>query len=185
MRSFLTVVSVFAAAALLGSCSGSGHRAFVSDELEPYECGQVQKLHTQGGIFLASQPQAADFAQAKEGGIKTVINLRKPEELDWDEEKVVRDLGLEYHSLPFKSPSELTPEVFDRARALLNDPDKKPVLLHCASANRVGAVWLVHRVADDGLAYEDALAEAKTVGLKLPAYEARAKEYLNARETTQ
>ena len=51
------------------------------------------------------------------------------------------------------------------------------MILHCSSANRVGAVWLAHRVLDGGLKYNEALSEAKTVGLKLPAYEERVKEY--------
>jgi hypothetical protein len=33
-------------------------------------------------------------------------------------------------------------------------------------------------VLDGGLAYEAALAEAKTVGLKLPAYEEKARDYI-------
>jgi uncharacterized protein (TIGR01244 family) len=175
MKSLFALLATF----LLASCSTSGgHKAITTDRLEPYQCGTVQKLHTLGGVFLASQPQPADFEQAREGGIKTVINLRKKDELDWDEEAKVKELGLEYHQVPFKAPTELTDQVFDEVRSLLNDPEKKPILLHCASANRVGAIWLAHRVLDGRLSYEAALAEAKTVGLVLPAYEERAKEYI-------
>ena len=73
--------------------------------------------------------------------------------------------------------------MLDRTREVLSDHERKPILVHCASANRVGAVWLAHRVLDDGLAYEAALAEAKTVGLKAPALEQRAKEYIDARSS--
>jgi uncharacterized protein (TIGR01244 family) len=149
-----------------------------SEKLEPYKCGSVERLHTLGGVFLASQPKADDFKMAKEGGIKTVINLRKKEELDWDEEALVKQLGMEYHHLGFKSPAELTDEVFDATRKILNSKDKKPILLHCSTANRVGAVWLAHRVLDHGVGYEDALKEAETVGLKLPAYTEKAKAYI-------
>jgi hypothetical protein len=37
---------------------------------------------------------------------------------------------------------------------------------------------LAHRVLDGGLTYEAALAEAKQVGLKLPALEEKAKDYV-------
>ncbi len=170
-------------AAFLGSCgTPGGHRAVTTEELEPFECGTVAKIHTLGGIFLASQPQPDDFKQAKQGGIKTVINLRKSSELPWDEAATVEALGLEYHAIPFASPAELSDGVLDSTRALLNDPARKPILLHCSSANRVGAIWLAHRMVDGGLSYEDAVAEARTVGLKLPAYEARAREYAEARK---
>jgi uncharacterized protein (TIGR01244 family) len=149
-----------------------------AEKLEPYQCGKVERLHTLAGVFLASQPTQEDFVTAQEGGIKTVINLRLTEELDWDEEAHVQQLGMEYHHIGFKSPDSLTDEVFDRVRELLTDKDKRPLLIHCATANRVGAVWLAHRVLDGGLPYEDALAEAKTVGLKLPAYETKAREYI-------
>jgi uncharacterized protein (TIGR01244 family) len=148
------------------------------DKLEPYKCGNVQRLHVLGGIFLASQPNQEDFKTAKENGIKTVINLRQAEEMDWDEAKHVKKLGMQYYHVPFKTPESLTDNVFDTIRKLLKDKDKQPLILHCQSANRVGAVWLAYRVLDGGINYDDALAEAKTVGLKLPAYEEKAKAYI-------
>jgi uncharacterized protein (TIGR01244 family) len=148
------------------------------EKLEPYQCGKVERLHTLGDIFLASQPQKDDFKHAADNGIKTVVNLRNPKEIDWDEAKHVKQLGMEYHNLPFQSPKELNDELFEKARKLLTDKTKRPLLLHCSSANRVGAIWLAHRVLDDGVSYDDALTEAKTVGLKLPALEQKAKDYI-------
>lgn len=154
-------------------------KAVHTEVLEPYSCGTIERLHTLGGVFLASQPAVVDFEQAKSNGVKTVIDLREAGEVEeFDEPKVVRALGLEYYNLGFKTPESLTDSVFDRARALLRDESKKPILLHCSSGNRVGAVWLAHRVLDGGLEYEAALAESKTVGLKLPAYEAKARQYV-------
>jgi protein tyrosine phosphatase (PTP) superfamily phosphohydrolase (DUF442 family) len=110
-----------------------------------------------------------------------VINLRKEEELDWDEKAAVEKLGMEYHNLGFKAPEELTEEIFNTARQLLSRADKKPILLHCSTANRVGAVWLAHRVLDDGLSFEEARIEAETVGLKLPAFAEKARSYIGRR----
>ncbi len=151
-----------------------------AEKLEPYQCGTIDRLHTYGGVFLASQPQPGDFQQAREGGVKTVINLRLPGEVkDFDEAQIVTDLGMQYHNPGFKDPDTLTDDVFDQVRRLLNDPQNKPILLHCSSANRVGTVWLAHRVLDGGVPYAHALAEAKAVGLKLPAYEQKAKDYID------
>ena len=104
--------------------------------------------------------------------------MRTKDELDWDEAATLKELELEYHHVPIASPNALTDETFDKVRKLLNDRDERPLLVHCASASRVGAVWLAHRVLDDGLTYEAALAEAKTVGLKAAPLEAKAREYI-------
>lgn len=158
-------------------------KAISTTALEPYTCGTIERLHTQGGVFLASQPAADDFRDAKAGGVRTVIDLREPGELtDFDEPAVVGALGLAYHNFGFKAPETLTDSVFDGARAVLNDPQARPILMHCASANRVGAIWLAHRVLDGGLTWEAALEEARTVGLRTPAYEERAKAYVDARQ---
>lgn len=154
-------------------------------KLEPYSCGTVQRLHTFDGIFLASQPSEADFREAQANGIRTVVNLRMPDELkDFDEAALIPSLGMEYLTLPFSSPESLTPEIFDSARALLRDSARRPLLLHCNSSNRVGAIWLAHRVLDGKLDYASALAEAQMVGLKTPALEERTREYLRSQGVT-
>ena len=147
-------------------------------KLEPAKCGSVKQLHVLDDIYLAGQPTAADFQEFKKRGVKSVLNLRTKEELDFDEAKTLKSLGLEYHHIPIASPDSLTDENFDKLRKLLNEKEQRPMVMHCASASRVGAVWLAHRVLDDGLTYEAALAEAKTVGLKTPALEAKAKDYI-------
>ena len=178
MKIAITLLSLV----LLGSsCVAPQKPNMAADKLEPYQCGTVQRIHTLGGVFLASQPATEDFKHAAEGGIKTVLNLRKDGELDWDEKVTVEKLGMSYHALPFKAPAELTDDVLDEARKFLNDTANRPLLVHCASANRVGAVWLAHRVLDAGLSFEEAELEAKQVGLKLPAYTERVKQYIATR----
>ena len=147
-------------------------------KLEPAKCGSVKQLHALGDIYLAGQPSPDDFQEFKKRGVKSVLNLRTKDEMDFAEAKTLKSLGLEYHHIPIAGPDSLTDENFDKLRKLLNEKDQRPMLLHCTAANRVGAVWLTHRVLDGGLTYEAALAEAKTVGLKTPALEAKAKEYI-------
>ncbi|NOT30625.1 MAG: hypothetical protein HOP15_09290 [Planctomycetes bacterium] len=157
--------------------------AITTETLEPYSCGGITRMHTLGGVFLASQPSAADFEQAKVGGVKTVINLRlDSEQSGFDERATVTGLGLAYVHLPWNGAEQLTDEVFTRARELLSTAER-PLLVHCASANRVGALWIPWRVLDGGRSLEEAVAEAKTIGLKTGDYEAKARDYVarNAR----
>ena len=154
-----------------------GHKAITTEVLEPYSCGSIARMHTFGGVFLASQPTADDLSQAKMGGVKTVVNMRHEKELKFDEAAHVASLELNYLNPAWNGPDELTDTMFDEYREVLRTAPR-PMLLHCGSANRVGAVWLPYRVLDDGLTVEAALAEAKTVGMRSPDYERKALDYI-------
>lgn len=157
------------------------HRAFVSDTLEPYECGSITRLHTFGGIFLASQPSPEDLEQAKKGGVLTVINQRHAAEVtEFDERAIVESMGLRYENPAFNGPDELTPAILDTTLGLLRTAPR-PLLLHCSSANRTGAVWFAYRALDGGLSLDDALAEARRVGLRSAAYEKIVRAYIDSR----
>jgi DSP-PTPase phosphatase fused to NAD+ Kinase len=101
-----------------------------SKKLKKCELGSVNRIHRLGGVFLAGQPTPEDLKHAKDKGLKTVLNLREKGETDWDEEQAVKKLGLEYVHLPFKSAETLTDETFEKARKLLSDKGKQPILLN-------------------------------------------------------
>lgn len=153
-----------------------------AEKLEPYECGTVTRLNTLGGVFLASQPNVADIEQAAMGGIELVVNMRHESEMtDFNEKEVAEKNGMRYINLPWNGANELTDKILDEARRILRE-ETRPMMVHCSSANRVGAVWLAYRVLDNGISYEDALAEAKVVGMKTPAYETITKAYIAKRQ---
>tara|TARA_R110002072_G_scaffold2288_14_gene18981 strand:+ start:7388 stop:7951 length:564 start_codon:yes stop_codon:yes gene_type:complete len=149
-----------------------------TEALEPFVCGSTQPVHTFAGIYLAGQPSGTDFELAEADGVRTVINLRMPQEQeDFDEAGIVTGLGMTYISLPWNGPDALTDDVFDRAREMFNTAER-PMMVHCGSANRVGAVWIPWRVLDGGVSFEAALTEARTMGLRTPAYIDRARSYI-------
>jgi len=146
--------------------------------IETIEIGDIPRLHAFGDVLLAGQPSADDFALLDDQGYKTIINLRRPEEkIGFDQARLLADLDIDYIHIPWNGPDELSDQVFDQLRELLTTAER-PLVLHCASANRVGAVWLPWRVLDGGLSYEDALAEAKTIGMRTPGYEVKARDYI-------
>ncbi len=162
------------------SLSGcSSHTFFAANKLEPFHFGDILRLHTFAGIFLSSQPKPDDFRQAQKAGIKTIVSLRLPGEVaDFDEPALITELGMTYYNVGFDDFATLDEEVLDRARALLNRHNEKPILIHSASANRVGAIWLAYRAIDHHVPYDQALAEAKEVGLRSPAYEQVVRRYV-------
>ncbi len=120
-----------------------------------------------------------------ERGVKTVVCLRKPGEVDYDEQAAVEAAGMNFVSIPFDTADELTDDVFDRVRATLAEHGDEPLVLHCGRANRVGAVWMVHRVLNDGVGIDQALEEAKTAGLRTPEYVDRAKDYIQRTQASE
>jgi uncharacterized protein (TIGR01244 family) len=108
-------------------------------------------------------------AKLKEMGFNTIVNLRPADEApDVGKEKAAVELqGLRYVSIPI-TPGTFSADDVEAVRSVLDDEKAAPVLLHCSSANRVGAVWgVIERRRGRGLA--DAEAEARKIGLSSPA----------------
>lgn len=150
-------------------------------KLEPATLGEM-KVQKFGNIYLGGQPTPEDFAAFKEAGGKTVISLRgEGESTSFDQAAVLADLGLTYHNPGFSSPDQLSEPIYRRVRDLLASPINEPILLHCASGNRVGAVWMAHRVLNHNVPYDQALEEAKAIGMKPQAFEPKVKELIESK----
>jgi uncharacterized protein (TIGR01244 family) len=114
-------------------------------------------------LAAAGQPTGDAIARLKEMGFRTVINLRTEAEGTAEEKAAVLGQGLRYVSVP------VTPDSFSLAdaravAAVLADPTAGPVLLHCGSSNRVGAVYGVVQ-ALKGKTAAEAEAAARAAGL--------------------
>jgi protein tyrosine phosphatase (PTP) superfamily phosphohydrolase (DUF442 family) len=141
------------------------------------EVGTTTPAHQFGNYYLAGQPSEADLALWKERGVRTIISLRTPGEIDWDEKAAAEALGLKFVSIPFRGADSLGDRQIEEALAALEAGEREGVLLHCATSNRVGAIWYAHRIRRDGLSPEAALAEAKTAGLRSTALSDVVNEY--------
>lgn len=153
-------------------------RPFV-EQVEKAELGDTKNVTQVGNLYLAGQPTPADVDVIRAAGIKHVITLRTGGEIDWNEKAAIEAAGMKFHAVEFRKPEELTDEVFDEIRQLLAATANEKVLLHCGSANRVGAVWSTYRALDQGVNAERAMEEAKRVGLRSEGYEQRAEEYIS------
>ena len=119
------------------------------------------------GLVAAGRPAPEAVAQLKSRGFRTVIDLRTPSEAGFAEEKAaVEAQGLRYLNVPVVGGAFSGKDV-DAVKAALDQATDGPVLLHCASSNRVGAVWAVLQ-AREGMPVEDAMKEGARVGLTSP-----------------
>jgi uncharacterized protein (TIGR01244 family) len=123
------------AAGFLVACSNSNGRLH-ADLDQVVAQGAVSPVD---GVTSAGQPDAAALGVFARSGYATVIDMRTAgEDRGLDEPAVVRQLGMEYVTFPV-SASDITLAKARELDALLEQYDE-PVLLHCGSGNRVGAL---------------------------------------------
>ncbi|MBA2077395.1 MAG: hypothetical protein BGP10_06025 [Rhodanobacter sp. 68-29] len=127
----------------------------------PHQCCPENRL------FCGGQPdeaQLADFAAAHPGGC--VINLRPASETgDWDEAAVAKRLGLAYASVPVAGPQDLTQANAAAFARALEAHRGSPMLIHCATGQRVGALLALKAAWVDGCGTADALVAGRSGGL--------------------
>ena len=112
------------------------------------------------------QPRTEHLEQLKADGVKAIINLRPPSEhRAAEEEAKAKELGLRYFNIPvvFGDPKD---EQVTEFLKILDDSANRPAFIHCTSAIRVGAFWMIRRVLRDGWKVDAAEEEAKKIGLK-------------------
>ena len=126
------------------------------------------------GMTSAGQPDEAALGVFASQGYTTVIDLRtEGEDRGIDEAEVVERLGMKYVALPI-GRDDIN---FDSAQMLdlLIEEADGPVLVHCGSANRVGALLALSK-SMDGADDEAALEYGRNGGMT--GLEARVKEVL-------
>ncbi|HEX9760700.1 MAG TPA: protein tyrosine phosphatase family protein [Candidatus Acidoferrales bacterium] len=117
-------------------------------------------------ICTGGQPTTEELAMLKAGGVRSILNLRRPSEYNHaEEEKKAKELGLRYFNIPVSS-ADPKPEQVDEFLKVMRDPAVRPAFIHCGSANRVGAFWMIYRVVEDGAPAAEAEAEARKIGLR-------------------
>jgi uncharacterized protein (TIGR01244 family) len=133
-------------------------------------------------VATAGQPEEEHLRQLAKAGYKTVIDLRTSEEdPGFDEPDVARWAGMEYTNIPVGHET-IEEETFEQFRGLMRDPERRPVLVHCASANRVGVLLVPYLVLDEGKSTEEAEEIAAGVGLKSDELKEAALKYVNERQ---
>jgi uncharacterized protein (TIGR01244 family) len=91
-------------------------------------------------LTTSGQPNVQSLESLANSGYTTIIDLRRPEEdRGIDERSAVEGLGMSYVSLPVDGANGVTFENADALTRLIAEADG-PVLVHCGSGNRAGAL---------------------------------------------
>jgi uncharacterized protein (TIGR01244 family) len=91
-------------------------------------------------LTTSGQPNIQSLEALANSGYTTIIDLRRPEEnRGIDERFEVEGLGMSYVSLPVDGANGVTFDNADALTRLIAEADG-PVLVHCGSGNRAGAL---------------------------------------------
>lgn len=133
-------------------------------------------------VGFGGATDAAAMGALREAGYVTVISLREGTEEGVDHaasRAAAERAGLEYVELPF-SAEDSPPSQLEAVLQQMSESGRQPVYLHCGSATRAAAIWMIGRVNRDGLSRQQAAEEAREIAGKPDAAVDFANQYLDA-----
>lgn len=163
MRTVKTLLLLVALGTAVAGCALPGEpvQGPLVDTGAVAESGRVEPA---GKVTSAGQPDKAALEVFAGSGYRAVIDLRGlHEDRGYDEREAVESLGMNYVSFPVTGSDDVD---FDKAAELdaLIEAQEGPVLVHCGSGNRVGAMLaLIDSL--EGASDEEALATGREFGL--------------------
>jgi len=171
----LKLTTTILLAALVASCAPAGSppaapaggdtpaAAAHSTELLPIPNARIPEA----GVLSGGQPTPEQIEAASKAGFRTVINLRTAEEkgFEWESTEVER-LGMRYVQIPVAGADGLTRDNVEQIDAALREArEAGPVLLHCGSGNRIGAILALRKAWLEGAEPDAALKYGLATGL--------------------
>ena len=153
---FLTLLLV----ALLSACANTARV-----DIDALRSAEISNFATpEELVYSAGQPTQDQIQVLANAGVQHVISLRTDGEIDWDERAAVEGAGMRFYSIPVSGQTGITPENAESLQQLLARLDGQPVLVHCGSSNRVGALRAL-TAHELGASLDDSLAEGRRWGM--------------------
>jgi protein tyrosine phosphatase (PTP) superfamily phosphohydrolase (DUF442 family) len=150
-----------------------------ADFAEPQVWGAASNVVGVKHLYLSAQPDQVTLKMAIKHGVGVVINLRDPNEQDWDEDSAAASLGLTYYNLPIsRSGPGFDTDILAQISKLVAKHRDTKILMHCSSGNRAGAWFAVHLVRDHGMLVEQSIEMSQLVGLTNAGVQSRVREFL-------
>lgn len=99
---------------------------------------------------------------------KTIIDLRTANEGTDEEKALVDAAGMTYINIPMTVAGISAEQLARFTKAI--ETAQMPVLIHCGSGNRAGAMWASYQISK-GVDPEAALEESRKIGMRPPMEE--------------
>ena len=120
-----------------------------------------------GDLYLGPQPTEQDLQEAKQCGVKTIIDFRLPSETAIPNETLVTENGLNYVNIPVNKTSPSGEQIEQLDQALQQEDG--PFLLHCGTGMRAAMLLALTRAKQSRWTAERTFEEAKSMGYDLKA----------------
>ena len=140
---------------------------------DPVLVDSAYNLFISGEVYLSGQPMEDHFSKLHTDGVTLVINIRTKPEMDnfktehFDEELVVKDLGMDYFQIGVGGADGYHPGVIDEIAAKITAAKGK-VLIHCAAAGRATMVWMAWLVQSRQCSIDEAFRLGKEARFSFP-----------------
>lgn len=157
--------------------------AFVQSLEKQTLAGASNVTRPDATVMCAGATSNDAFPEIRKLGFTSIINLRRDGEPMVNvaaAREAAAASGLKYVHVPV-DPANPSSEAVDAFLAAVTDKSNQPMYIHCGSANRVAAMWLIKRVVVDGWEVARATSEAEGIGLTSPALRKFALDYLASR----
>ena len=170
-RALIGTAATFVSLLLIAPAAGAGEK----------DHGLLNAKHPEPGVLFGGQPTEAQLKSMAADGLAFVLDLRaESEDRGFDEPAALQSLEVSYLNLPVDAERLAKPATFERFIETMEKVDG-PVLVHCASGNRVGALYYAYLAAGKGVDREQARVQAKEMGLRSSALEKAVDRYLDSR----
>lgn len=130
----------------------------------------LPNFHTtrKGVLYRSGQPRGLGLEFVKLYGIRTLINLRRPDRDGIPEEKAfAAKNGLRFYNFSIGSSTAEIDKTVKRFLAIVADKSNWPILVHCSRGKeRSGVLSAIYRIEHDRWSNEDALEETYRLGLE-------------------
>lgn len=161
----LSYLPLLAGLAVLPACVGTPAPGEAAKRMSPAPVMSPPLRHPRVDLVTGGQPAAADWSRLRQQGVSTVINLRTDAEMRGRAEAdKVAAAGMAYQRLPIAGAADIdaahADELWQRIEAATG-----PVLVHCASGNRVGALLAIGAARHAGMSPAEAMAFGRKAGL--------------------
>ncbi len=183
--------TILAITVLLTACGGSQPTTQTSDDVAEAPASEattsggssgrgaiaLPNQREVDGNLIGGQPSEADLRAAADAEYRFVVSLRVPTEEGFEAERaLVEELGMRFVSIPVAGAAGVTPENAAALDEVLTTGDL-PMIIHCASGNRVGALYALRAFAA-GRSIEESMEIGRNAGLT--RLEATVRERLTA-----
>jgi len=116
-------------------------------------------------IFIGPQPSIQELEEAKHQGIRTVIDMRLPNETARPNSELAAEAGLAYVNIPVNRAALSISQVNEFDRVIKQHAG--PFLVHCATGARAALMILVSRARENNWTAQQVFGEAVLMGFDL------------------